>query len=84
MALMQESRSLTDLAVKEANKFANKLDRLFETYSPLEIENQIFWRVLTRNLEVALEEVKNKIPELRTGRVGYWEAIPSFKPKDPF
>ena len=64
MALMQESRSLTDLAVKEANKFANKLDRLFETYNPLEIENQIFWRVLTRNLEVALEEVKNKIPEI--------------------
>jgi hypothetical protein len=84
MALMVQSRPLTDLAVKEANKFAKKMDRLLETYNPVELENQIFWRVLTRNLEVVLEEVKSRIPELRTGRVGSWEAIPSFKPKDPF
>jgi hypothetical protein len=81
---MVESRPLTDLAVKEANKFAKKMDRLLEIYSPVELENQIFWRVLTRNLEVALETVKSRIPELRTGRVGSWEAIPSFKPKDHF
>jgi hypothetical protein len=81
---MAESRRLTDLAEKEANKFAKKMDRLLETYSPVERENQIFWRVLTRNLEVALEEVKSRIPELRAGRVGSREAIPSFKPKDPF
>jgi len=82
--LMVESRPLTDLAEKEANKFARKMDRLLETYSPAELENQIFWRVLTRNLEIALEGVKSRIPELRTGRVGAREAIPSFKPKDPF
>jgi len=81
---MVKSRSLTDLAEKEANRFAKKMDRLLETYSRIELENQIFWRTLTRNLEVALEAVKSRIPELRTGRVGYREAIPSFKPKDPF
>ena len=81
---MVQSRPLTDLALKEANKFAKKMDRLLETYSPVQLENQIFWRVLTRNLEVALEEVKSRIPELRTGRVGCREAIPSFKPKDHF
>jgi hypothetical protein len=84
VALMIQSGPLTDLAVKEANKFARRMDRLLETYSPVEPENQIFWRVLTRNLEIALEEAKSRIPELRTGRVGSWEAIPSFKPKDPF
>ena len=81
---MVEPRPLTDLAEKEANEFAKKMDRLLETYNPVELENQIFWRVLTRNLEVALEAVKSRVPELRTGRVGYMEAIPSFKPEDPF
>lgn len=81
---MVEPRPLTDLAEKEANKFAKKMDRLLETYSPVELDNQIFWRVLTRNLEVALEAVKSRIPELRTGRVGHREAIPSFKPENPF
>ena len=84
VVLMVESRPLTDLAEEEANKFARKIDRLLETYSPVELENQIFWRVLTRNLEVALEALKSRIPELRTGRVGSREAIPSFKPKEPF
>jgi hypothetical protein len=81
---MVEPRPLTEIAVKEANKFAKKMDRLLEIYSPLELENQIFWRVLTRKVEVALEEVKSKIPELRTGRIGYWEAIRQFKPEDHF
>jgi hypothetical protein len=81
---MVQPRPLTDLAVKEANKFAKKMGRLLETYSPVELENQIFWRVLTRDLEVALEAVKSRIPELRTGRVGHRETIPSFKPEDPF
>jgi hypothetical protein len=81
---MVEPLPLTDLAEKEANKFAKKMDGLLETYSPVELENQIFWRVLTRNLEVALEAVKSRIPELRTGYVGYRETIPSFKPDDPF
>jgi hypothetical protein len=60
------------------------MDRLFETYSPDELENQIFWRVLIRNLEVALDAVKSRIPEVRTGRVGYREAIPWFKPSGAF
>ena len=80
---MVESRPLADLAEKEANKFAKKMDRLLETYSPVELENRIFWLVLTRNLEAALEAVKSRIPELRTGRVGYREAIPPFKSEDP-
>jgi hypothetical protein len=79
-----EPRLLTDLAEKEAEKFANKMDRLLKTYNPIELENRIFWRVLTRNLEATLEVVKNRIPELRTEGVGYREAIPSFKPQDHF
>jgi hypothetical protein len=75
---------LTELAEKEADKFAKRMDRLLKTYSPVELESQIFWRVLVRNLEVALEAVKSRIPELRTGRAGHREAIPSFKPEDPF
>jgi hypothetical protein len=75
---------LADLAEQEANKFAKKMNRLLEIYSPVELENQNFWRVLTRDLEVALEAVKSRIPELRTGRVGQRETIPSFKPENPF
>ena len=81
---MVEPRPLTELAEREAIKFANRMDRLLETYSPVELENQIFWRVLARNLEVELEAVKSRIPELRTARVGYRETLPSFKPEDPF
>jgi hypothetical protein len=29
---------LTDLAEKEANEFAKKMDRLLETYNPVELE----------------------------------------------
>ncbi|MBV9274530.1 MAG: hypothetical protein JO333_11595 [Verrucomicrobia bacterium] len=75
---------LADLAEQEANKFAKKMNRLLEIYSPVELENQNFWRLLTRDLEVALEAVKSRIPELRTGRVGHRETIPSFKPENPF
>jgi hypothetical protein len=81
---MTEPRPLTDLAEREVNKFAKKMDRLLATYNPVELENQIFWRVLTRNLEAALEAVKSRVPELRTGRAGHREAIPSFKPEGPF
>jgi hypothetical protein len=81
---MLEPLPLTNLAEREANKFAKEMDRLLQAYSPGELENQIFWQVLTRSLEVALEKVKSRIPELRTGCVGHRETIPWFKPEDPF
>jgi hypothetical protein len=62
---MVEPRPLTDLAENQADKFAQKMNRLLETYNPVELENQIFWRVLIRNLEAALEAVKSRIPELK-------------------
>ena len=81
---MVDPRPLADLAETEADKFAKKMDRLLKAYNPVELENRIFWRVLTRNLEAALEAVKSRIPELKTEFVGYREEIPSFKPRDPF